>query len=116
MGILTRLVRGCWINNEIFGGLGSQGIAMTDDKIDFEKLFCPVCGFYCYGNGGLGCIDKKGLYEMTDNDKPEFFGGRPLPNERKIAFWEGFVMGIGIGAVGVIVLLLVAKAVIDAVW
>jgi hypothetical protein len=19
---------------------------------------CPVCGYYCLGNGGMGCIDK----------------------------------------------------------
>jgi hypothetical protein len=19
---------------------------------------CPVCGYYCLGNGGIGCIDK----------------------------------------------------------
>lgn len=22
---------------------------------------CPVCGYYCLGNGGIGCIDKPSL-------------------------------------------------------
>lgn len=22
---------------------------------------CPVCGYYCLGKGGKGCIDKPGL-------------------------------------------------------
>ena len=52
---------------------------------------------------------------MTDNDAPEFFGGRKLPDERKAAFNEGLWMGIGIGAASIIVLLLIAKALIDMV-
>jgi hypothetical protein len=23
-----------------------------------EKTSCPVCGYYCLGKGGIGCIDK----------------------------------------------------------
>lgn len=23
-----------------------------------EDIFCPVCGYYCLGKGGVGCIDK----------------------------------------------------------
>lgn len=23
-----------------------------------ENQSCPVCGIYCLGNGGVGCIDK----------------------------------------------------------
>lgn len=23
-----------------------------------EDLQCPICGYYCLGKGGLGCIDK----------------------------------------------------------
>ena len=22
---------------------------------------CPVCGYYCLGNGGIGCIDKPSM-------------------------------------------------------
>lgn len=28
-----------------------------------EDLNCPVCGYYCLGRGGVGCIDKLGIYE-----------------------------------------------------
>ncbi len=24
---------------------------------------CPVCGYYCIGKGGVGCIDKPGMTE-----------------------------------------------------
>jgi len=24
----------------------------------FEDVQCPVCGYYCLGKGGYGCIDK----------------------------------------------------------
>lgn len=23
-----------------------------------EDIICPVCGYYCLGKGGMGCIDK----------------------------------------------------------
>ena len=26
-----------------------------------SDIVCPVCGFYCLGNGGIGCIDKPGM-------------------------------------------------------
>jgi hypothetical protein len=25
---------------------------------------CPVCGYYCLGKGGIGCIDKPKLVEI----------------------------------------------------
>lgn len=28
-----------------------------------EDLHCPVCGYYCIGKGGVGCIDKPKLVE-----------------------------------------------------
>ena len=33
---------------------------------NIEDIQCPVCGYYCLGNGGFGCIDKKGLYERKE--------------------------------------------------
>ena len=30
-----------------------------------EELQCPVCGYYCLGNGGVGCIDKPSLVSMA---------------------------------------------------
>jgi hypothetical protein len=31
---------------------------------DPSELICLVCGYFCLGNGGLGCIDKKVLYML----------------------------------------------------
>jgi len=33
---------------------------------EISAMICPVCGYHCLGNGGLGCIDKKGLLEKTE--------------------------------------------------
>ena len=33
------------------------------DRIDAENAQCPVCGYYCLGNGGIGCIDKPSLVD-----------------------------------------------------
>jgi len=27
------------------------------------KIVCPVCGYYCLGKGGVGCIDKPALVD-----------------------------------------------------
>jgi len=26
-----------------------------------NDIFCPVCGYYCSGKGGIGCIDKPSM-------------------------------------------------------
>lgn len=26
-----------------------------------QNIICPVCGYYCLGDGGFGCIDKPNL-------------------------------------------------------
>ena len=31
------------------------------NSIRTEDTQCPVCGYYCLGNGGIGCIDKPAL-------------------------------------------------------
>jgi len=31
------------------------------NKRDPENIQCPVCGYYCNGTGGTGCIDKPTL-------------------------------------------------------
>lgn len=45
-----------------------------DDRIREKLLYesykneiCPVCGYYCLGKGGIGCIDKPKLCGL-DND------------------------------------------------
>lgn len=30
---------------------------------NFENVQCPICGYYCLGNGGYGCIDKPKLVQ-----------------------------------------------------
>jgi len=32
-----------------------------------QNIICPVCGFYCYGNGGAGCIDKPELCDIKSS-------------------------------------------------
>jgi hypothetical protein len=32
-----------------------------------EDIHCPVCGYYCLGRGGMGCIDKPFLVEHDIN-------------------------------------------------
>ena len=33
-----------------------------------EDLQCPVCGYYCLGNGGNGCIDKPSMVEAKKSE------------------------------------------------
>ena len=33
-----------------------------------EDIICPVCGYYCLGKGGYGCIDKPTIVKMYGND------------------------------------------------
>lgn len=32
----------------------------TDSAAD---IYCPVCGYYCLGEGGFGCVDKLTQYK-----------------------------------------------------
>ena len=36
---------------------------------DATEEICPVCGYYCLGNGGLGCIDKPYLIEIEKKNE-----------------------------------------------
>lgn len=33
-----------------------------------EEIQCPVCGYYCLGNGGRGCIDKPAMMGVKKED------------------------------------------------
>lgn len=33
-----------------------------DTKV--EDIYCPVCGYYCLGHGGIGCIDKPTVVKL----------------------------------------------------
>ena len=39
--------------------------------LDAEDEQCPVCGYYCLGKGGVGCIDKPSLVEKGINRRVE---------------------------------------------
>ena len=39
-----------------------------------EDIQCPVCGYYCLGKGGIGCIDKP-FYVENDLDMGDFDWG-----------------------------------------
>jgi hypothetical protein len=36
------------------------------ETADACEAHCPVCGYYCLGNGGHGCIDKPALCGETE--------------------------------------------------
>lgn len=38
--------------------LRQQAGEPTSEIVDSQ---CPVCGYYCLGNGGVGCIDKPAM-------------------------------------------------------
>uniref|UniRef100_A0A6M3LTV8 Uncharacterized protein n=1 Tax=viral metagenome TaxID=1070528 RepID=A0A6M3LTV8_9ZZZZ len=40
------------------------GLKISQELDKVERIICPVCGYYCLGKGGFGCIDKKGMFEL----------------------------------------------------
>jgi len=36
----------------------------TRKPINYDDIICPVCGKYCLGKGGYGCIDKPNLFKL----------------------------------------------------
>lgn len=40
-------------------------------KKDYSEEQCPVCGYYCIGKGGFGCIDKPSLVDFIKIDKSD---------------------------------------------
>lgn len=48
------------------------GVKRVKDRYEAENAQCPVCGFYCLGNGGVGCIDKPAMVAaLTTNARSE---------------------------------------------
>jgi len=37
--------------------------AWWNTETDPKDEFCPVCGYYCLGNGGVGCINKSSMLD-----------------------------------------------------
>lgn len=48
----------------------------TCDCFKTEDIQCPVCGYYCLGKGGWGCIDKPELVRLADKQKQAAMEGR----------------------------------------
>lgn len=50
-----------------------------------KDIICPVCGFYCLGKGGRGCIDKPSLcgldFEKKDSPWIDFKRQKPQANQ-----------------------------------
>jgi hypothetical protein len=46
------------------------GVKRVKDRHEAENAQCPVCGYYCLGNGGNGCIDKPSmLYAISQKEE-----------------------------------------------
>lgn len=41
-----------------------------EDRLREEDQHCPVCGYYCLGRGGYGCIDKPSMIKNTRATDP----------------------------------------------
>ena len=39
----------------------------SDKPANPKDIHCPVCGYYCLGKGGVGCIDKPTLCGLKKN-------------------------------------------------
>ena len=48
-----------------------QVVMTTSDTLTTQRSLaeeqCPVCGYYCLGKGGIGCIDKPSLMTLTSD-------------------------------------------------
>ena len=60
----------------------------------YKNEICPVCGYYCKGKGGWGCIDKPKLCGISDDELKQaqerkrgrkFIGIEKEPEYMKIA-------------------------------
>jgi hypothetical protein len=49
-----------------------------------EDVICPVCGYYCLGKGGMGCIDKPVYVEMAKYRKGYIIQGKDVTQDHII--------------------------------
>lgn len=50
-----------WVGLIVFIAVFGLGCQLTEPRRDRGEGFddqCPVCGYFCVGRGGIGCIDK----------------------------------------------------------
>lgn len=63
--IENRLTKGFTFSKTWLMDLPNPFKRKVEDKP--EDMVCPVCGYYCLGKGGVGCIDKP-FYIKKDTD------------------------------------------------
>ena len=49
-----------------------------------KDIFCPVCGYYCLGKGGHGCIHKPSLVAEEDD---QVWGDRAPDFASPVRYW-----------------------------
>ncbi len=59
--IVTRTWIGRLFKNTAFATLSESLKSGVYWKGMNDEVHCPVCGYYCLGKGGIGCIDKPKL-------------------------------------------------------
>ena len=58
-----------WVSLEELRKLWDTPPRDEDTSPRAEDLQCPVCGYYCLGHGGVGCIDKPKLVKAGKDIK-----------------------------------------------
>ena len=54
-----------------------------------KDIQCPVCGYYCLGNGGYGCIDKPSLVFKTFPNELETLRAKVAELEAQLDYYRG---------------------------
>jgi hypothetical protein len=52
-----------------------------------EDIMCPVCGYYCLGKGGMGCIDKPSIVKPKEEKSCEsckYLSEEDCPNNHQM--------------------------------
>ncbi len=55
---VTRTRLGRMFKPSAFATIGECLKSGVNWKTKANYIYCPVCGYYCLGKGGFGCIDK----------------------------------------------------------
>jgi hypothetical protein len=49
---------------------------LIEERVRAERLYCPACGYYCLGNGGVGCIDKPTIVRAARKELKDYLEER----------------------------------------
>ncbi len=53
----------CAWHNDVEKAITTLKEALAAPEQEPSEVQCPVCGYYCLGNGGKGCIDKPSMMQ-----------------------------------------------------